>query len=108
MDGGQRTAQPFGFAEWDIQCPRNHVVAGSAIGYGALEPVSDLSYGSGALVALFNPSDSQPFSGSVVVTCVWGIDSDLSTASVFPSKCAALEELRRAKGDALAQHEAAR
>jgi hypothetical protein len=103
VDGGERTAPPFGFAEWDITCPRGTVVAGSAIGYGALEPVSDLSYGRGALIALGNPSDSQSFSGSVTINCVWGLGDDaIARASVFDSKREALAVVRKAKADARA------
>lgn len=103
VDGGQHLAQPFGFAEWDIACPRAYSVVGTSIGYGALEPVSDLSYGSGVLVSLFNPSDSQAFSGSVEVQCVWATyDSQAAAASAHKSKREALAELGQAKEDALA------
>ena len=83
-------------------CPPDHIAAGTGIGYGALGPVSELSGGSGTIVALFNPSDSTYFSGSVVLNCVWGLDSDLSTASVFPSKRAAVAASKRAEADVLA------
>jgi hypothetical protein len=102
VDGGERSAPPFGFAEWDIRCPSGTVVVGPSIGYGALEPVSDLSYGTGVLVSLFNPSDTQTFSGSVEVNCVWALrDSQPAAARAGTSKRAALEQLREAKKAAL-------
>lgn len=103
VDGGNRTAPPFGFAEWDLSCPDNTIAVGSGIGYGALEPVSDLTYGDGTIVALFNPSDSQYFSGSVVLQCVWGIeDTTFAAAGAQLTRREALEQVRRDKRDALA------
>jgi hypothetical protein len=102
VDGGERTAQPFNFAEWEIRCPRDYVVAGTSIGYGALEPVSDLSYGTGVLVTLANPSDSTPFSGSAEVHCVWGLHFNRAAAAGVMSRSEALAAVRKAKQDRLA------
>jgi hypothetical protein len=94
VDGGQKFAQPIGFAEWDISCPRGTVVVGTSIGYGALEPVSDLSYDSGVLVSLANPSTTQAFSGTVEVHCVWALGSSASAATTARKKRALWEKVR--------------
>lgn len=104
VDGGERSAAPFDFAHWEIDCPAHHIAVGTGIGYGALEPVSELSWGTGTIVSLFNPSESSFFSGSVVLNCVWGLNSDLSTARVYQSKSAALAATKRAEADVLAAH----
>jgi hypothetical protein len=100
VDGGERTAQPFDFAQWEIDCPRGGTVAGTSIGYGALEPTSDLSYGDGAIISLFNPSTTTPYSGSAVVHCVWATYDNQAAASTM-SRGEALRKTREAQQDAL-------
>jgi hypothetical protein len=99
VDGGDRTALPLNFVTWELDCPRGTVAVGTGIGYGALEPVSDLTYGSGTIVSLFNPSSSSAFSGSVVLSCVWAAESNTARVAGAPSKRAAWRKVRSSQRD---------
>jgi hypothetical protein len=42
---GEKVTAPFTYSEWDVKCPRNHVVAGVFVGNGAHDPSYTGSYG---------------------------------------------------------------
>lgn len=90
-DSGEVFGSPGDFARFDVPCPPGGMSVGFDTGLGALEPVAMLNYGTGYLGSYYNPSETTPYSGTLGVTCLMGVDD--TTVRSARSKATAREQL---------------